>query len=82
MKKIFYLKDAVDLYNNYYEKNNKDISGTLMELVADRKLPIYFMHYFPTHKEFIDRFGITEEQFDEAGCSPWSGFEVFRPKGL
>ena len=34
------------------------------------------MNYFSTHKEFIDRFGITEDDFNKARCKHWIGSDV------
>ena len=82
MTKVFYIEDAIDVYNDYCSINNDNVIRTLEELRNDGYLPTYFMNYFLSYKDFLKEFNISEEEFNKARCNPWVGIETFRPSRL
>lgn len=76
MKQTYYIQDAVDLYEQYLNKN-KNIIDTLENLEYDEKLPYFFMNYFSTHADFLKYFNISENDFFIAKCKHWNGLDVF-----
>ena len=76
----FYEEDAIELFTTYLNKNNKDISRTLKELENEKKLPLFFMNYYKSHEDFMEKFNISRDEYFKSCSQRWCGLEIYRPR--
>lgn len=77
LKFVIHTKDIEDLYSQYLTNNNGNIPETLKELEKDKKLPISFMRYFETDKDFRKHFNIDEKSCFENYSFQWRDEHIF-----
>lgn len=78
MNRVLYKKDAIALYNKYYKQNNNNIKDTLSTMEIDGIIPYFFMKYYITYKEFLEKFGIPENIYLELNCPLWIDQDIIR----
>lgn len=82
MNKTVYEKDAIDMFNKYYNKNNNDIKDTLLNMEKDRIIPYFFMKYFIIYTDFLEKFNIEKNIYKELKLPLWMDQDIIRPNKI
>ena len=77
ISKIHLKKDAINLFNEYKNRNNNDIYRTLIELKNNNKDEFFFSEYFYTHEESLKACNIPVDVFKEAKFMGWIGSQKY-----